>query len=94
MYVSKAHIRPCAELSQPGALLRLRGDRCQVKEAPTALPWNAWEPGAAPGLRALSALRAGPSLTLLLWTGGELKDDVPMALPERRDSSCSQPDPA
>lgn len=65
-----------------------------MKEAPTALPWNAWEPGAAPGLRALSALRAGPSLTLLRWTGGELKDDVPMALPERRDSSCSQPDPA
>ncbi|XP_031986226.1 kinase suppressor of Ras 1 isoform X1 [Corvus cornix cornix] len=27
-------------------------------------------------------------------SGGELKDDVPMALPERRDSSCSQPDPA
>ncbi|NWI37064.1 KSR1 Kinase, partial [Picathartes gymnocephalus] len=27
-------------------------------------------------------------------SGGELKDEVPMALPERRDSSCSQPDPA
>ncbi|NXK64470.1 KSR1 Kinase, partial [Sylvietta virens] len=28
-------------------------------------------------------------------SGGELRDDVPpMALPERRDSSCSQPDPA
>ncbi|NWV70884.1 KSR1 Kinase, partial [Malurus elegans] len=26
-------------------------------------------------------------------TGGELKDDVPVALPERRDSSSSQPDP-
>ncbi|NXI31710.1 KSR1 Kinase, partial [Sterrhoptilus dennistouni] len=25
-------------------------------------------------------------------SGGELRDDVPMALPERRDSSCSQPD--
>ncbi|NWV78077.1 KSR1 Kinase, partial [Dasyornis broadbenti] len=25
-------------------------------------------------------------------SGGELKDDVPMALPERRDSSSSQPD--
>ncbi|XP_059721653.1 kinase suppressor of Ras 1 isoform X2 [Haemorhous mexicanus] len=27
-------------------------------------------------------------------SGGELRDDVPLALPERRDSSCSQPDPA
>ncbi|NXB93640.1 KSR1 Kinase, partial [Vidua chalybeata] len=27
-------------------------------------------------------------------SAGELRDDVPMALPERRDSSCSQPDPA
>nr|XP_030143835.3 kinase suppressor of Ras 1 isoform X1 [Taeniopygia guttata] len=27
-------------------------------------------------------------------SGGELRDDVPMALPERRDSSCSPPDPA
>ncbi|NXB72471.1 KSR1 Kinase, partial [Donacobius atricapilla] len=27
-------------------------------------------------------------------SGGELRDDVPVALPERRDSSCSQPDPA
>ncbi|NXD41425.1 KSR1 Kinase, partial [Copsychus sechellarum] len=27
-------------------------------------------------------------------SGGELRDDVPMALPERRDSSSSQPDPA
>ncbi|XP_066058310.1 kinase suppressor of Ras 1 [Chamaea fasciata] len=27
-------------------------------------------------------------------SGGEPRDDVPMALPERRDSSCSQPDPA
>ncbi|NXU16429.1 KSR1 Kinase, partial [Pardalotus punctatus] len=25
-------------------------------------------------------------------SGAELKDEVPMALPERRDSSCSQPD--
>lgn len=54
-----------------------------------------WEPRAAPGLRAHGALRAGPALTLLLrWTGGELREDVPVALPERRDSSCSQPDPA
>ncbi|NXM85277.1 KSR1 Kinase, partial [Oenanthe oenanthe] len=27
-------------------------------------------------------------------SGGELRDDVPVALPERRDSSSSQPDPA
>ncbi|NXC08750.1 KSR1 Kinase, partial [Orthonyx spaldingii] len=27
-------------------------------------------------------------------SGGELREDVPMALPERRDSSSSQPDPA
>ncbi|NXH54755.1 KSR1 Kinase, partial [Rhabdornis inornatus] len=27
-------------------------------------------------------------------SAGELRDDVPMALPERRDSSSSQPDPA
>ncbi|NWS35702.1 KSR1 Kinase, partial [Polioptila caerulea] len=27
-------------------------------------------------------------------SGGELREDVPMALPERRDSSCSPPDPA
>ncbi|NWZ11257.1 KSR1 Kinase, partial [Agelaius phoeniceus] len=27
-------------------------------------------------------------------SGGEPRDDVPLALPERRDSSCSQPDPA
>ncbi|NXE67643.1 KSR1 Kinase, partial [Calcarius ornatus] len=27
-------------------------------------------------------------------SGGEPRDDVPLALPERRDSSCPQPDPA
>ncbi|NXF18390.1 KSR1 Kinase, partial [Rhodinocichla rosea] len=27
-------------------------------------------------------------------SGGEPRDDVPLALPERRDSSCSQPEPA
>ncbi|NXX67015.1 KSR1 Kinase, partial [Spizella passerina] len=27
-------------------------------------------------------------------SGAEPRDDVPLALPERRDSSCSQPDPA
>lgn len=50
--------------------------------------WN------APGSPGLCALRAGLALTPLPWTGGELRDDVPMALPERRDSSCSQPDPS
>ncbi|NXH46826.1 KSR1 Kinase, partial [Dicaeum eximium] len=38
---------------------------------------------------ALSCLRKVTGTACL-----ELKDDVPLALPERRDSSCSQPDPA
>uniref|UniRef100_A0A8D2PLL0 Kinase suppressor of RAS SAM-like domain-containing protein n=1 Tax=Zosterops lateralis melanops TaxID=1220523 RepID=A0A8D2PLL0_ZOSLA len=48
---------------------------------------------------ALSCLRkvteSGTDCLVLLWDWcPAAQDDVPMALPERRDSSCSQPDPS
>ncbi|NWZ97850.1 KSR1 Kinase, partial [Nesospiza acunhae] len=78
--------------------LVLLGHWCPPSPAPSAalqtlLGEPCPEPRAARA-RCPERPRCRPALTLLRWTAGEPRDDVPLALPECRDSSCSQPDPA
>ncbi|NXR28869.1 KSR1 Kinase, partial [Cinclus mexicanus] len=75
-------LKPWSAFSRAGAVPRLRGGQCQLQRH-SELPRRAWQ-----------CPPAGASLTLPLSTGGEPRDDVPTAPPERRDSSCSQPEPA